>query len=167
MESLSWRLSRTLSMPKNLPTMVRSDRGPAVIRPSCVVQCQISRHGDTGAAVYKIWNSFVIFRNVSTTRNKTTLSNQAEQLHDQFNTALFDTVAAELDPSLQDFEDTFAPVLPPPDQAWLNVLLDFISMGVDMVYAPVLTPVCARFHFLRGTNSSRPGRDAVYHRRFT
>ncbi len=95
-----------------------------------------SGHGDAGAAAYEIWNSFVVIRNVSTTGNKIIHPNQAEQMHDQFNTALFDTAAAELDPSLQDFENTFAPVAPKPDETWLNVLLDLVSMGAVMVFAP-------------------------------
>ncbi len=46
------------------------------------------------------------------------------------------TAAAIFEPSLTEFETSFAPVPPQPDNTWLQILLDFVSLGATAVAAP-------------------------------
>ena len=39
---------------------------------------------------------------------------------------------------MSDFENTFAPIPPPPDNTWIQILLDLVSMGATMVAGPFL-----------------------------
>ena len=57
-------------------------------------------------------------------------------MYDSFNDVLYQTAASTLDPSLQDFENTFAPVPPPPNTQELQLLLDIIGIGAALVFAP-------------------------------
>lgn len=43
-------------------------------------------------------------------------------------TALYQAAAASLDPALKDFENQFAPIPPPYDDTWLQILLACTSL---------------------------------------
>lgn len=47
------------------------------------------------------------------------------------------TAAEAFEPSFPQFESTFAPVAPQPDETWLQILLDFVTLGVAAVAAPI------------------------------
>src|ERR1700761_2153528 len=57
-------------------------------------------------------------------------------MYERYSNALFLVAASTLDPSMTEFETTFAPVAPEPDDTWLQILLDIVSMGAAMVAAP-------------------------------
>ncbi len=40
--------------------------------------------------------------------------------------------------SMQDFENTFAPIPPPPDDTWVQVLLDLVGLGAVFVAGPFI-----------------------------
>ena len=46
-----------------------------------------------------------------------------------YHKALYEAAAISIDPALKDFENKFAPVPPPQDNTWLQILLDFIPLG--------------------------------------
>lgn len=41
------------------------------------------------------------------------------------------------EPSLTQFETIFAPVPPTPDDTWLQILLDFVTLGATALAAPI------------------------------
>jgi hypothetical protein len=45
--------------------------------------------------------------------------------------------AAIFEPSLTQFETIFAPVPPAPDNEWLQILLDFVTLGATALAAPI------------------------------
>lgn len=47
------------------------------------------------------------------------------------------TAAAVFEPSLPQFESTFAPVAPQPNDEWLQILLSFITLGATALAAPI------------------------------
>lgn len=49
-------------------------------------------------------------------------------MYASYQTALTQACATSLDPALDDFEVTFAPVPPPPDDTWLSILLDVVTL---------------------------------------
>ena len=53
-----------------------------------------------------------------------------------FNDALSQAAAETIGPALQDFENKFAPVPPPPNNTWLQILLDLVGMGAVIAGAP-------------------------------
>lgn len=54
-------------------------------------------------------------------------------MYAKFKSALVTDAALVIDNTLPHLENTFAPVPPPEDNAWLDMVLDFVSMGVPMV----------------------------------
>ncbi|AEO70565.1 glycoside hydrolase family 18 protein [Thermothielavioides terrestris NRRL 8126] len=82
--------------------------------------------GGSGAVGYEIWNSMVSIHEIYSTYNK----------------ALYQAASGSLDPSLKDFENTFAPVPPPPDDTWLEILLAAVDLvgtiGVASYFNSVL-----------------------------
>ncbi|OIW30765.1 hypothetical protein CONLIGDRAFT_614022 [Coniochaeta ligniaria NRRL 30616] len=71
------------------------------------LQCVGFIGGGSGAAGYEIWNSM---------------------MYASYQTALYQAAAAYLDPALADFENNFAPVPPPPDNTWLEILLAVVDL---------------------------------------
>jgi hypothetical protein len=57
-------------------------------------------------------------------------------MYDQFNTELLNTFTTLISPSAATFENTFAPVPPPPDNGWLNILLDCVAMAAGLAFPP-------------------------------
>jgi hypothetical protein len=57
-------------------------------------------------------------------------------MYDSFNTELIYMFTTYIAPSATDFEDTFAPVAPPPDETWKNILLDCVAVAVGMAFPP-------------------------------
>ncbi|EXV01258.1 chitinase (glycoside hydrolase family 18) [Metarhizium robertsii] len=77
----------------------------------------------TGPAGYEIFNSFVT-------------------IHGQ---ALTAEAATYIDNALVDFENKFAPVPPPPDNQWLFLLIDLITLGVSMAAGPFFNSCLSYF----------------------
>lgn len=50
------------------------------------------------------------------------------QMYASYQTALTQAAATSLDPALADFENTFAPVPPPPSDVWLEILLSVVDL---------------------------------------
>jgi len=50
------------------------------------------------------------------------------QMYASYQTALVDAAALTINPALADFENNFAPVPPPPDDTWLEILLSVIDL---------------------------------------
>ncbi|KAH8649335.1 hypothetical protein BX600DRAFT_388677 [Xylariales sp. PMI_506] len=71
------------------------------------LQCAGFIGGGSGAAGYEIWNSM---------------------MYSSYVTALYQAAAASLDPALKDFETQFAPIPPPPDDTWLEILLACVDL---------------------------------------
>ncbi|KAF2664834.1 glycoside hydrolase family 18 protein [Microthyrium microscopicum] len=76
--------------------------------------------GNVGAVAYELWNSLVMIH----------------EMYATINNAILQT-AATFEPSFPSFETTFAPVAPPKDNTWLQILLDFITLGVGAAVAPL------------------------------
>ena len=57
-------------------------------------------------------------------------------MFDAFGDALSRAASESINLALQDFENKFAPVPPPPDNTWLQILLDLVGMGAIMTAAP-------------------------------
>jgi hypothetical protein len=47
------------------------------------------------------------------------------------------TAAGQFEPSLPTFETTFAPVPPQANDLWLQILLDFVTLGATALAAPI------------------------------
>ncbi|KAK8139989.1 hypothetical protein PG984_000055 [Apiospora sp. TS-2023a] len=76
------------------------------------LQCASFVGGKSGAAGYEIWNSMVIIH----------------EIYQDFHDALVDAAATTLDPALKDFENSFAPIPPPFDSKWLDILLAAVGL---------------------------------------
>jgi len=55
------------------------------------------------------------------------------QTYAKYHESLVSASALLIDNSLDDLENKFAPVPPPKDDSWLNILLGFVSMGTPMI----------------------------------
>ncbi|KAJ5519173.1 Peptidoglycan-binding Lysin subgroup [Penicillium expansum] len=85
-----------------------------------LISCKLFNIGNgtkSGAAAELIWDSFF----------------KIHQMYAKFKSALVTDAALVIDNTLPHLENTFAPVPPPEDNAWLDMVLDFVSMGVPMV----------------------------------
>jgi hypothetical protein len=49
-------------------------------------------------------------------------------MYKSYSDALYQVAATSLDPALKDFENNFAPIPPPPDDTWLQILLAFTNL---------------------------------------
>lgn len=49
-------------------------------------------------------------------------------MYSSYITALYQAASASLDPALKDFETQFAPIPPPPDDEWLQILLTCMTL---------------------------------------
>jgi hypothetical protein len=49
---------------------------------------------------------------------------------------LFQAAASEITNALDDFENKFAPIPEPPDNTWLLLLIDLITLGTASAAAP-------------------------------
>lgn len=59
------------------------------------------------------------------------------QMYSSFNEALVNAASLAIDPSLEDFENKFAPTLKPDyNEKWLHFLLNLVTLGVVMITAP-------------------------------
>lgn len=79
--------------------------------------CKEFDNESSGPAAALIWNSFVAI----------------SSLFAQYHESLVTVSALLIDNSLDDFEQTFAPVPPPKDDTWITILLNIISIGTPMV----------------------------------
>lgn len=50
--------------------------------------------------------------------------------------AVTDAAAAEINNALDDFANKFAPVPPEPDNTWLLILLDIVTIGASAALGP-------------------------------
>ncbi|OAA81632.1 Glycoside hydrolase [Akanthomyces lecanii RCEF 1005] len=85
----------------------------------------------TGPAAALIWNSFV----------------QINEMYASYADALGNAAAEKIDPSLDDFQETFAPTPPEDDKEWLTILLDLVSMGTGMVAGPFVGKVVGKLPY--------------------
>ncbi|KAK3934190.1 hypothetical protein QBC46DRAFT_300262 [Diplogelasinospora grovesii] len=115
------------------------------------VQCTVGI--GWGAAGYEIWNSMVYIH----------------EMYASYDSALFKAAAGAIDPALQDFENKFAPVPPPQDNTWLQILLDLIGMGAVMIAAPFFSFYLAELPFFVALGATETAeavsdtvRDATY-----
>lgn len=58
------------------------------------------------------------------------------QMYKGFSDTLVAAAAETIDPSLQDFENKFAPIPKPPNDKWLTLLLDLVTIGAVMIIGP-------------------------------
>ena len=58
-------------------------------------------------------------------------------MYASYQTALTQAAATSLDPALSDFENNFAPVPPPPDNTWLDILLSVVDLVGTVAVAGV------------------------------
>lgn len=79
--------------------------------------CKEFDNDKSGPAAALIWNSFV----------------SISSLYAQYHESLVAVSALLIDNSLDDFEQTFAPVPPPKDDTWITALLNIVAMGVPAV----------------------------------
>lgn len=79
--------------------------------------CKEFSNDKSGPAAALIWNSFVAI----------------SSLFSKYHESLVTVSALLIDNSLDDFEQTFAPVPPPKDDTWISVLLNIVSMGTPFV----------------------------------
>jgi hypothetical protein len=90
------------------------------------LQCAGFIGDGSGAAGYETWNSFVMIH----------------ETYQGFHDAIVSVAALSIDPALADFENTFAPVPPPPDTKWLDILLACVGLvgtiGVSSFFNSVL-----------------------------
>lgn len=56
-----------------------------------------------------------------------------DKAYGQYHESLVAASALVIDNSLDDLENKFAPVPPPKDDTWVNILLGFVSMGTPMI----------------------------------
>ncbi|KAM5447956.1 hypothetical protein McanCB56680_008038 [Microsporum canis] len=99
--------------------------------------CDAFRGKGTGAAAFLIWNSLVEVHNVGFHRVsppyisaiQLTDAKSPMQMYSEIDTALQRATNILVNPALDDFENKFAPVPPPPDNKWLLVLIDLITLG--------------------------------------
>lgn len=85
----------------------------------------------TGPAAALIWNSFV----------------QINEMYASYADALGNAAAEKIDPSLDDFQETFAPTPPEKDNEWLTILLDLVSMGTSMVAGPFVGKIVGKLPY--------------------
>ena len=50
--------------------------------------------------------------------------------------AIKDAASLTIDPTLPDFENTFAPIPPPPDDKWLDLVIELLSLGIGAMSRP-------------------------------
>ncbi|KAE8404436.1 hypothetical protein BDV37DRAFT_293915 [Aspergillus pseudonomiae] len=85
-------------------------------------QCKEFDTNGAGPAGYMIWNSMVYIH----------------QLYQSYHSALFHEAASVITNSLDDFENKFAPIPKPPDNTWLLLLIDLITLGTASAARPIL-----------------------------
>ena len=67
-------------------------------------------------------------------------------MYKTYYTALVDAASLSINPSLDHFENTFAPVPPPADDSWMFFLIDLATLGTAMGVAPFFSS--GKFLFL-------------------
>ncbi|KAL4745304.1 hypothetical protein BDW72DRAFT_211523 [Aspergillus terricola var. indicus] len=93
-------------------------------------QCQEFVNVDSGAAGWAIWNSLVYIHEIYTT------------FHDAiFEQAVIDSL------SLDNFENKFAPVPEPPDDTWLLLLIDLVTLGTAAIAAPFFNSILSKLPY--------------------
>ncbi|KAL4877049.1 hypothetical protein BJY04DRAFT_231180 [Aspergillus karnatakaensis] len=97
------------------------------------LQCDGFETMSSGAAGWLIWNSLVV----------------VHQMYASYYRALFDAAASEITNSLDDLENKFAPIPAPPDDRWLLLLIDMITLGSASVAAPFFNNVLSRMPFFK------------------
>ncbi|KAK2875574.1 hypothetical protein FQN49_001598 [Arthroderma sp. PD_2] len=85
-------------------------------------ECGVFEGNGTGAAAFLIWDSFVEIHKLSNPKPRM-------QMYSDLDTALQRATNSLVNPALKDFENKFAPLPPPPDNKWLLVLIDLITIG--------------------------------------
>ncbi|KAF2168013.1 glycoside hydrolase family 18 protein [Zasmidium cellare ATCC 36951] len=78
---------------------------------------------DVGACAYELFNGFVFI------------------IYSDYVTALTSAAATAIDPSLDTFETTFAPVPPPKSDLWLQIIIALATLGASMVAAPFFNSI--------------------------
>ncbi|KAK4496425.1 hypothetical protein PRZ48_012405 [Zasmidium cellare] len=86
---------------------------------------------DVGACAYEIFNGFVFI------------------IYTDYINALTTAAATTIDPSLQAFETTFAPVPPPKSDLWLQIIIAFATLGCSMVAAPFFNSIFKALPFFK------------------
>ncbi|GAB1203521.1 hypothetical protein APSETT445_002156 [Aspergillus pseudonomiae] len=109
-------ISDTLKGPENV------DCGTFASTNNCdnTKQCKEFDSNGAGPAGYMIWNSMVY----------------VHQLYHSYYNAIFYAAASVITNSLDDFENKFAPIPKPPDNTWLLLLIDLITLGTASAAAP-------------------------------
>ncbi|ERS96515.1 hypothetical protein HMPREF1624_06719 [Sporothrix schenckii ATCC 58251] len=86
----------------------------------------------SGPAAYEIWNSLVY----------------VHEIYETFHSTIIQAAALSLNPSLDQFENTFAPVTPP-DTEWLDLLLAFVNLAGTVVVSSFFNSILKALPFFK------------------
>ncbi|THC89244.1 hypothetical protein EYZ11_011312 [Aspergillus tanneri] len=101
-------------------------------------QCKEFDNNGAGPAGYLIWNSLVY----------------VHELYQSYHNALFQAAASEITNALDDFENKFAPIPKPPDNTWLLLLIDLITLGSASAAAPFFNSVLSKLPYFIAKGST-------------
>ncbi|KAJ5947147.1 Glycoside hydrolase superfamily [Penicillium verhagenii] len=104
--------------------------------------------GGSGPAAMLIYDSFTIINSA----------------YSQFYLAINGIAATYIDNQLAEFEDTFAPVPPTESDAWLDILIDLLGLGLTAVAAPFFDGVFGALPALEalGDSGAQVAQDMTY-----
>ncbi|KAL2023348.1 hypothetical protein VTK56DRAFT_3086 [Thermocarpiscus australiensis] len=93
----------------------------------------------------EIWNSLV----------------SVHEMYASYYSAIIDAAAISINPVLQHFENTFAPVPPPPDDGWLDFVVDLLSLGAGALAKPFFDGYIAALPAFKGKDAIVDHKDAI------
>lgn len=126
---LSASISASINGPEN------SNCGSLAATSNCdrILLCKdVEGTTGSGPAAYEIWNSLVY----------------VHEIYETFHDTIIQAAALSLDPSLDEFENVFAPVTPPDDE-WLNLLLAFVSLAGTVVVSGFFNSILKALPFFK------------------
>lgn len=126
---LSASISASINGPED------SDCGTLAATSNCdrILLCKdVEGTTNSGPAAYEIWNSLVY----------------VHEIYETFHDTIIQAAALSLDPSLGEFENTFAPV-PPSDDQWLDILLAFVGLAGTVVASGFFNSILKALPFFR------------------
>ena len=108
----------TQSVSNNIHGPESAECGTLLSTNNCgqTLQCDGFIGSGSGPAAFMIWNSMVVIH----------------ELYDSMHAGIVGAAALSINNALQSFEDKFAPVPKPPDDTWLQILLDVLGLGMAM-----------------------------------
>ncbi|KAK3934563.1 putative glycoside hydrolase [Diplogelasinospora grovesii] len=102
------------------------------------IVCNQIQGGGSGPAGYEIWNSMVYIH----------------EMYKSYSDALYQAAATSLDPALKDFENNFAPLPPPYDDTWLQILLAMVSLVGTVAVSAFFNTILKSLPYFRANSVS-------------